>query len=320
MRIAVIVVNYGTADLAIEAVESVLNSCDSPTCTVYLVDNASPGDDASRLSEKADRWGSRVRFWPEKVNHGFGRGNNLILQALDVEPEDERPKYVLLLNPDAVVLGDAIAQLAHALTENPKAAAVGAAIRNSSGELAVSAFRFPTWISEVTRVIDFGPLKRLTRRHWVPLPAALPRQEVDWVSGSAVMFRFHALKAVGFFDPGFFLYYEEVDLMRRLRDAGWTVLHVPEAEVIHHAGAATGLNSDGPRRRNPRYVYDSWTHYFRQCFGRWRALGLALLLLVAGALNVILFGLRGRRPTLPEKFFRDHIRHAIRPLVVGAAR
>jgi len=319
MKIAVIVVNYGTAALAIEAVESVLSTDEAGVCEIHLVDNASPGDDADRLRAKTADWPARVTFWPEAENHGFGRGNNLVLQALTTRPETDAPDYVLLLNPDASVLGDAILQLARALNEQQDVAAVGAAIRNSEGDLAVSAFRFPTWISELTRVIDFGPLKRLTHRDRVSLPPELPRQEVDWVSGSAVMFRFDALKSTGFFDPGFFLYYEEVDLMRRLRRDGWRILHVPEAEVLHHAGVSTGLQSEGPRRRNPTYLYESWVHYFSRRFGRWTALILAVTLLAAGALNVLLSVLRGRPPSIPKQFFRDHMRHAIWPLATGRA-
>lgn len=321
MNIAVIVVNYGTADLAIEAVDSVLaTQQEAHICEVHLLDNASPGDDADRLREKAAAWGEGVTFWPETQNLGFGRGNNVVLHALEARAQAARPDYVFLLNPDAAVLGDAIDQLASALSENPDVAAVGAAIRDSERDLAVSAFRFPTWISELVRVIDFGPLKRLAQNSRVSLPAKLPRQEVDWVSGSAVMFRFDALTAVGFFDPGFFLYFEEVDLMRRLKDAGWRVMHIPQAEVVHHAGAATGIHTAAPRGRKPVYIYDSWAHYFARSFGRWPALGLAVLVLPAGVLNVLLGALRGRAPTLPQSFFRDHIRHVIWPLATRGPR
>lgn len=320
MRIAVIVINYGMADLSIAAVESVLATCgDDPECSLYLVDNDSPGDDAARLKAAAATWGDKVSFRAEATNHGFARGNNLVLRDIAALPEETRPDYVFLLNPDAVVLEDAIHQLARVLEDTPELAAVGAAIVDTDRVPAVSAFRFPTWISELVRVIDFGPLKRLTAGYRVSLPASLPRQDVDWVSGAAVMFRLEALLDVDFFDPEFFLYYEEVDLMWRLTEAGWRIRHVPEAVVLHHAGMSTGLKSDGARRRNPGYVYESWAHYFAQRFGRLRALGLAILLLPAGILNVLLFALRGRPPSLPKRFFRDHARHAIWSLARGGA-
>ena len=323
MKVAVIVVNYGTADLAAGAVDSVLtHHTGASECEVHLVDNASPDGDAARLSEIAEArdWGTRVTLWLEETNHGFGRGNNVVLRALAARPEGEVPDFVFLLNPDAALRNDAIEHLAKALIDTPQAAAAGAAIRDDDGAPATAAFRFPSLASEVTRVVDFGPLARLTRRFRVAMAPPLPRTTVDWVSGAAVMFRFEALKEVDFFDPGFFLYYEEVDLMRRLGAAGWQVLHVPEAEVMHYAGVSTGVRDDVGRRRNPFFLYDSWTHYFSQSLGRRRALALALLLFPAAALNVVIYRLRGRQPSLPEKFFQDHWRHAVRPLITGDAR
>ncbi|MBT8424399.1 MAG: glycosyltransferase family 2 protein [Silicimonas sp.] len=317
MTVAVIIVNYGTAALAADAVDSVLSVHDASTeIEVHLVDNASPGEDARHLTEHAEKhgWGDRVRLWLETRNHGFGEGNNIVLRAL--ADRQAPPDYVFLLNPDATMENDAVAYLTAALDADPKVAAAGAAIRGADGEPAVAAFRFPGFVSEVTRVIDFGPLARLFKGRRVALGAVLPHGAVDWVSGAAVMFRFRALEEIGFFDPGFFLYYEEVDLMRRLRAAGWRVLHVPEAQVMHHAGIATGVGGqDDANRRNPPYLYRSWALYFSKSFGRGKALLLALALFPAGGLNVLQSRLRGRSPSLPQKFFRDHWSLVVRPLI-----
>ena len=85
MRIAVITVNYGIAEMSIEAVESVLaRTHGGYEVEVHLVDNASPKDDATQISEAhaARNWGDRVTLWLEETNHGFGRGNNVVLNAL----------------------------------------------------------------------------------------------------------------------------------------------------------------------------------------------------------------------------------------------
>jgi GT2 family glycosyltransferase len=315
VRIAVIVVNYGTADMAAAAVDSVLRVSGSGV-EVHLVDNASPGGDARRLEELARSrgWGTRVTLRLEPENHGFGEGNNIVLRALADRPEP--PDHVFLLNPDAVLDNDVVTHLARAIDADPEVAAAGAAIRGTDGAPAVAAFRFPGVISEMTRVIDFGPLGRLFGRFRVPLGAVLPRRDVDWVSGAAVMFRFQALERIGFFDPGFFLYYEEVDLMRRLHEAGWRIIHVPEAKVMHHAGIATGVDGENDRTgRRPAYLYRSWRLYFCKTLGRGRALLLALGLLPAGLLNVALHRARGRTSSLPQGFFRDHWRYVVRPLI-----
>ncbi len=321
MKVAVVIVNYGTAKLAAEAVDSVLRFHDNAyDCEIHLVDNASPEGDAVQLAEIAEArgWGQQVTLWPEKNNHGFGRGNNVVLRELSNRQEDDVPDFVFLLNPDAALVTDALQELMTALIETPEAAAAGAAVRNADGSLATAAFRFPSVVSELARVVDFGPLSRLTYNFRVALALPVPRTTVDWVTGAAVIFRLEAVKDVDFFDSGFFLYYEEVDLMRRLGDAGWKVLHVPEAEVMHRAGVSTGVGrEDGVRRRNPPYLYNSWAHYFHKSLGRPSALVLAFLLFPAGALNVLIFLMRGRHPSLPKKFFRDHWRYAVRSLIKG---
>lgn len=112
-KVSVIVVNYGTASLSIDAVNSALNAPDEGReVTVHLVDNASPGEDAQMLQQAAidNSWGNRVVLYCEDENHGFGRGNNVVLTAL--ADQAVPPDYVLFLNPDARLKNNAIDLLA----------------------------------------------------------------------------------------------------------------------------------------------------------------------------------------------------------------
>lgn len=321
-RIAAIVVNYGTADLAIKAVESLLAGDHGAwQVEVHLVDNASPGEDAKMLQQAhaARHWDSRVTLWLETRNHGFGCGNNVVLQALS--NQDDPPDRVFLLNPDAWIENQVIDLLATALERDAGAAAVGASVLRPDLSPVAAAFRFPGPASELARVVQFGPLDRLLRRHLLPLAPDHPAGPVDWVSGASVMFRFRAIAELGFFDPGYFLYYEEVDLMRRLQVAGWRVLFAPEARVVHEEGAATGqFSGSSGRKRDPAYLYQSWAHYFSGAYGRGGALAIALMLWPAAVLNVLQRMMRGKAPTIPLRFFRDHWRHVVRPLLIEGRR
>jgi len=315
--IAVIVVNYGTADLAIDAVKTVLErQHGGRSIHIHLVDNASPNDDAKTIQDAHANlgWDGQVTLWLESENHGFGRGNNVALHAL--KNRDDPPGKVLLLNPDASLHNEAVDILAHALDDTPSAVAAGAAVLREDLSPAIAAFRFPSWKSEFARILSFGPFDKLVANHLVPLPADQPDGPVDWVSGAAVMFLFDALVREGFFDPGFFLYYEEVDLMRRLQAAGGQIIYVPEATVIHIEGAATQqFASAQDRQRDPSYLYQSWQHYFLRAFGRGKALTIALTLWPAAILNILHRRMRGKVPSIPKRFFRDHWKHVIMPLV-----
>lgn len=320
-EIAVIVVNYGTADLTIEAVESVLErGHGGRRVEIHVVDNASPGDDASRLVEAHGPrgWGEAVTLHLETENHGFGRGNNVVLETL--ARRDRPPEKVFLLNPDARLGNESLEILARVMDETPRAAAVGASLLESEGAPMSSAFKFPSVMSEIERSANFGPISRLLAGFRIPLPPDLPRQKVDWVSGAAVMFRFKAIHDVGFFDPAYFLYYEEVDLMLALQRKGWETWFVPEARVVHIGGASTGVGDGHVRRRRPPYLYASWKHYFLKNHGRAYALMAATLALAGGGIHVAASRLRGREPWLPLNYFGDFSKQVLRPLVRGGDR
>jgi GT2 family glycosyltransferase len=315
--VAVVVVNYRTADLAIAAVESVLAHRNGDRrLSIHLVDNASPGDDAHTIVRAHEErgWGAWVTLYLENRNLGFGGGNNVVLETLATRLYP--PDKVFLLNPDARIENEAIEILARTLDETPDAAAVGAALRDEHGRPMAGAFRFPSFAGELVRVMNFGPLDRVLGGLRPSLPPDHPEGPVDWVSGAAVMFRFRALRDVGFFDPAFFLYYEEVELMLRLSRAGWTTVYVPQAVVTHIEGAATGRGKSG-RVRRPAYLYNSWRHYFLISLGRVRALALALLVIPASLFNVVQRRLRGDVPNTPLWFLSDHWRMVVWPLISG---
>ncbi|MFO0347575.1 MAG: glycosyltransferase [Hyphomicrobiales bacterium] len=319
--VAVIVVNYGTADLAIAAVESVLARDHGGLCVaIHLVDNASPGDDAARIAAAGARWRERVALHLETTNHGFGRGNNLVLDVLGALPAP--PSYVYLLNPDASLKTEVIAELHAFLESHPRVGVVGSGIdRPEDGMPLVCAFRFPTMLSEFIGAIGFGPLSRLFASSAVPLPAETPTGPVDWVAGASMMARLSALREIGCFDPDYFLYFEEVDLMKRLRGRGWETWHCAEARITHVAGAATGVHDkDTARRRRPGYWYDSWRLYFEKNHGRAYARLASLLLLLGNWLGGLVDRLRRKPVRSPARFTGDFVRRVIRPLFAAPAR
>lgn len=318
-EISVIIVNYATAALAVEAVESVLSrDHDGQDVDIHVLDNASPGDDADllRRAHAAGGWGARVTLHLETTNHGFGRGNNLVLRALANRARP--PGKVFLLNPDARLDNEAIAILGGFLDRHPEAGGAGARIAKPCGTPVTAAFRFPSLSSEFSDTLAFGPVARLFAGRSVPLSPHSPTRQVDWVAGAAVMFRWEALRAVGGFDADYFLYYEEVDLMKRLAAEGWQVWYVAEAGVIHAEGAATGVRSGREQRRpRPDYWYDSWRLYFTKNHGLGYARGCAIARLLAWQANAVLGMLPGRSAGAPRAFLDGFSRRALRPLFGG---
>lgn len=315
-EVCVIIVNYGTASLALEAAESVLSRHHGGrSVEVHIVDNNSPGDDAQRIAAEivARSWEGRVTFHHETENLGFARGNNLVLK--NMANRRLAPRYAFLLNPDATLENEAIAVLADFLDAHPKAAAAGARIEKPGAVPVTAAFRFPGLIGTFEGALGFGPVSRLFASSRIPLAPDAPTGKVGWVAGAAVMMRLSEVEKAGFFDPAYFLYYEEVDLMLQLTRQGGEVWYVAEARVIHAEGVATGVKSGDGRRRRPAYWYQSWLHYFRKNHGRAGAIGVALAWTLGATGNMVIAALRRRTPSAPLRFFGDFWAQAGRPLI-----
>lgn len=231
-RVGVAIVSWNVRDLVLRCLETVFAS-HGVAVEVVLVDNAS----ADGTVEAVRAAFPSVAVVANRDNRGFGSATN---QALGVLGSDA--PWVLLLNPDTEVDPDAVATMVGVLAGDPGVAVVGPRLRYGDGTVQPSRYRFPTpWtlVCESTPLGWHWPDNPVARRYHmadVPDDAA---HDVDWLNGAALLCRAEALRAVGGFDEGYFLYAEETDLCRRLRDAGWRVRYEPAAEVIHLEGRSS---------------------------------------------------------------------------------
>jgi N-acetylglucosaminyl-diphospho-decaprenol L-rhamnosyltransferase len=143
-----------------------------------------------------------------------------------------RGRYALLLNEDSELLEGATLALHSALEGHPRAACAGAALRRPDGTRQASAWRFPTPATALAGAL------MLHRRLTVQSVGEEIRQ-VDWCQSAALLVRRAAAAQIDYMDPGFFVYSDEVDFARRLRDAGWLSLYVPQAVAVHHEQLST---------------------------------------------------------------------------------
>lgn len=269
-QVLIVIVNYKTAVLAIDCLQSIAGQAGASTrLRVVVVDNASGDGSVDRLrSAIADRgWGGWVELLPSDRNGGFAAGNNLAIAREMERPKADRPRYVLLLNPDTVVRPDSISTLVDFMESHPRVGIAGSRIEDPQGRSAGSARRFPSALGELESMARFGPVTRLLRRHVIPIADSGSPIACDWVSGASMMLRTEMFDTVDLFDEGFFLYYEETDLCRRAVSAGWQVWFVPGSRVLHHEGASTGIRNW--KRRRPRYWYESRRRFFVKATGVW---------------------------------------------------
>ena len=172
----------------------------------------------------------------EQDNRGMGGGNNTGMR-------DATGRYFFLLNSDAWVVGDGLAELVAFADAHPDAAVVGPRLLNTDGTLQRSVRAEPTlWriSTEYLFIRKLAPRTTLLNPLYVGGFDHQSVRESDWLSGAALLVRREAADAVGLFDEDFFMFGEEVDWMTRFRRAGWKVLFFPGAEVVHVGGASHG--------------------------------------------------------------------------------
>ena len=270
VRIAVIIVNFRTPELVMRCLSALSGERRHlPNVHAVVVDGGSMDGSVDKfsLALRDPLFSDWVSLLPLPINGGFGWANNqAILQVL---LQAQPPAYIYMVNPDAEIKSGALMALLEEMMRCPKAAACGSRLLDNNGRILGAAFRFPSPLREFARGLRTARTSRLLgiEDGLIETNSAM---DVDWVTGASMLVRSAALHEVGLFYDGFFLYFEEVELMWRLRRAGWNIRHVPASCVTHVGGAATGFGIDDDRgpRRMPIYWYRSRRRFFSLCYGR----------------------------------------------------
>lgn len=262
MKLAIVIVNYRTPGLTLDAVESVLPQL-RPDDQVYVVDADSRDDSVTKLTAALVN-NSQVELMPLTVNRGFAFGNNeAIRKALAA---DELPDFILLLNPDTVVRDGAVTSLLDFMQTHPHVGLAGSRLEDPDGSTQLAARRFHGFWNELEEGMAFGPVSRLLHRWHIAEPESAVPHQTDWVPGAALMIRREVFETIGLMDESFFLYFEEVDFCYRAKQAGFECWYVPQSRVVHLVGQSSGVTSVRPGRR-PRYWFESRARFWLKHYG-----------------------------------------------------
>ena len=286
--IAVIIVNYRTAELALRAAMALAGErAQLPGLRLVIVDGNS-GDDSIEILENGIRalgFGDWIEVLPLAINGGFGWANNQAI--LKVLQGDDPPDYIHILNPDTEIEPGAVLALADVLDRQADCAVVGSQLVNPDGSNSGSAFRFPSLGREFLRGVNTPALGRLLgiAPTLVDQPAT---DHPDWVTGASMMVRSRALQETGLFDTGFFLYFEEVEMMFRMQRRGWKIRHAPNSRVRHIGGVSTkmtyNLKLEGWAPALPEYWFASRRRCLALILGKWATCAAGMMWLLGHAL------------------------------------
>jgi GT2 family glycosyltransferase len=246
--LSILIVTYNSENAILDCLESVQQHCSPLTTEVLVFDNASTDSTVARVRQKL----SQTTVHQGRANLGFSQGNNFLLSKAKGE-------YVMILNPDAVLLAGAAEKLVDFLKENPKAGAVGPRLVFPDFSYQISCSAYPSLKNEFVtklyhRALDrnFGPVRSYLEKKYGS------RVQVPWVGGACLVCSTEKLLKIGGFDSNFFLYFEDIDLCKRLARQGWHNYHLPEARVMHARGAsvrAAPLEKELEYRKSELYYY-----------------------------------------------------------------
>lgn len=273
--LTIIIVSWNVRDLLADCLHSIAQAAQANDLQVevIVVDSASSDGSANMVAAQFP-W---VTLLAEAENVGFVRGNNLGLARA-------AGRHVMLLNPDTVIHGDALNQLAAYLDAHPTVGIVGPHVLNADGTHQSTRRRFPTrWTAffESTWLQPHAPHGVLERFYVTDQPDD-GTYDVDWVQGCALMARRAVYDDIGGLDPGYVMYSEELDWCRRAKDAGWRVVYVGSARITHYGGKST---EQVPAHKHITFQ-QSKIRYFRRFHGAGFALALRVFLLLSYTLQI----------------------------------
>jgi len=271
MKLSIVIICWNDGRVIRDCLHSIYAGTHSTELEVIVADNASTDGSVELIRQNFPQ----VRVLENGANLRFSKANNVGIQASHGE-------LILILNPDTLIHGGALDKWVEFADRHPEAGGFGCRVLNRDGSYQHPARPFPTIWRAWLAALYLRPLAHLsdvfisdTYTNW----KGDTERQVDWQSGCCMMFRADLLKRLGGFDDRFYYYYEDVDLCRRVWDAGYPIVYTPRVTVTHLGGQSTSQRFPIPfeldkYRNRYRYFYK---YYGRRGVRRCRRVTLAWL-------------------------------------------
>jgi len=231
MDLSIVIVTWNSRDFIRNCLDSIFLLPEKVRYEIIVVDNGSSDETAKIVRE----------FYPEvdlienRKNSGYAKANN---QGI----KESQGKYLLLLNPDTQLMENSLASMREFMEGNPQAGALGPQLLNPDKSVQPSCREFPSFSALVWEFLGLSrifPKGRIFGRWRMGYFSFDQLREVDQPMGSCLMLRRETLEELGGFDEKFSMFFNDVDLCYRIKNAGWKIYFYPGTQVIHHKGAST---------------------------------------------------------------------------------
>ena len=231
MKLSIILLCWNDREVISECLKSIFANTHSTDFEVVVSDNGSTDGSVEFIRS----FYPTVHVIENSLNLRFAKANNIGIKA-------SRGEYVLILNPDTIIHAGTLDRLVALADQHPEAGAFGCRVLNLDLSYQVSARPFPSFRAEWIAAFYLRALGRL--HSWFTSDSysgwnGTTERQVDWLSGCFILVRGSLLKSLGGFDEQFFYYYEDMDLCRRIWQAGYPIMYTPNATITHLGGQST---------------------------------------------------------------------------------
>lgn len=247
MDVSIIIVNYNTSQLTRQAISSIIETTNEISYEVIVVDNNSTEKESFATNIE-------VKEIFLKKNIGFGRANN---EGLKIATG----RNILFLNPDTIIVNDAIKKLSNYLDQHKNVAICGGNLFSKELQPAHSySFLYPSILKD----LDFIFFRAYTKCRYgknADFNYTKSPLSVAYICGADMMIKKEILDECGSFDPTFFLYNEETDLAYRIHSAGYDIHAIPDAQIIHLDGQSFKFSEE-----RESFVFEGKKNYYNKHF------------------------------------------------------
>jgi len=222
MDVSVIIVNYNTHDFLEECLNSIIRFTKNIEYEIIVVDNNS----TDRTIEKFNNYFTKTKFVFNTENRGFGAGSNLGIK-------NSNGKYCAFVNPDIVFTGNSLGKFYEFMEMHTDAGACGGVLTNYKGDIIYTYNKFPGYFWEFLQSMGTGSEYIIDKLNNKIRNNENLYFEVDWLIGAFMFIRKDIIDKLNGFDENFFLYYEDVDIQKRIKDSGYRIFCLKNVEIKH---------------------------------------------------------------------------------------
>ncbi|MEA2064899.1 MAG: glycosyltransferase family 2 protein [Patescibacteria group bacterium] len=259
MDLSIVIVSWNVKELLKENLKAIFNSKETRNFSfeIFVIDNNSADNTAEIIKKEFPQ----VKLITNNENLGFAKANNQGIKKA-------KGKFILLLNPDMRVMPETLENMVEWMNRHKEAGVAGCHLIKETGETILHIRRYPTLLNQLAIVLKLPHIfPKILSKYLMENFNYSREASVDSIRGSFFVIRREAIEKLGGLDERYFIWFEEVDFCRQVKNAGWKVIYTPTVECVDYVGKSFSLVKTNTTQK---YFRDSMLKYFKKWHPLWQ--------------------------------------------------